>query len=883
MRPIRFFLGTPTLRAVVLTALLGGPAAADVAAPPPPPNYEVVIRYRIRAGRNERVAQFQQMLAYFESLGFQKNLGPENEAEDPTLTRMSGAISSANALKLLNEPHVRAILLTPPGFEVPADPDTPVKVRLGLARVLTPERQALLAAQVQGRLEELGFRPKVGFDNQGHTRLAGTIPAGHLDELLEDLRLQGSGWVAPRVPRAELPGPLNSVWPVDVVEVVPEPAGVPPAKDVPAEAAVRPDDVQARLSPEVRALIADEARAAKPTRMQVLLATKPAPDDVSWRQQLRRTAPGLVVEGRLGQIVTILAAPNQMPAVAELPLVSNVRLPRAALPEAVTGDAPRDNGEALRDSGVERLHQLGGRGRGVRVAVVSDDFRGLAPFVGKQLRADTRLVDVTAERSPDVQPDPFPGDPKAVGRGTRAALAAALVAPEASLTLVRIDPAAPYQLNAVAHYIDGAPVRSLGLEQRAEQLTEEAEDLRIRREEMLRERRAVLDNFSQDEAAVKRREAYFKREAELEQAELALTQRQNRYLKLVRALQDLQGIRVVANTLVWNEGYPMDGSGVLSRYLDDCPRKALWFQAAGDTRHQTWGGRFLDVQNDGVMEFAAPDVPLRKGRWTRELNFLAWQPAAGAAVADLPAKATVRVSIQWREPHDPEFLRNGEDLYRVPLANLRLLVLRQRDPKGEKVPADDLEVVARSVGLPQRLVDVPDSATYEQTVEFTVETPGPYAVRVEGRVPATIRPLGVPTLPILERTWEVWPRLFVVVLDEDSRATGRAVFADYTPDLGGVGMPAGAQAALTTGAANPQGTAQPYSARGPAIGLELLPKPNTLAYDGLSLGGAGPAFGTGPASGFAAGTAAAAMSAGMAPAQLWQVLHAEPGKALRLR
>jgi hypothetical protein len=882
MRPFRIFPGTPTLRAVVLAAVLGGPAVADVAAPPPPPNYEVTIRYRIRAGRNERVAQFQRMLAYFESLGFQKNLGPDNEAEDPTQTRMGGAISSANALKLLNEPHVRALLLMPPGWEVPADPATPVKVRLGLARVLTPERQAQLAAQVQARLEELGFRPMVGYDHRGHTRLMGTIPAGHLDELLEDLRLQASGWFGPRVPLAELPAPLNSVWPVDLVEVVPEPAGVPPVKGVAAEAPPRQQDAQARLSPEVRALLADEAQASKPTRMQILLATNPAADDRSWQQDLRRTAPGLVVEGRLGQIVTVLATPAQMPAVAELPLVSNVRLPRAALPETVSGEAPKDNRDVLRDSGVERLHQLGGKGRGVRVAVIGADFRGLTRFVGKQLPADTRYIDITAERSPDVRPDPFPGDANAVGHDTRAALAAALAAPEASLTLVRIDPAAPYMLHEVAGYIEGAPVRSYGLEQRADQLNEEAEELRIRRDDMLRERRAVLDNFKQDEETVKRREAFFKREEELRQAEIALTARQSRYLKLVRDLQDLRGIRVVANTLVWNEGYPMDGSGVLSRSLDDCPRTALWFQAAGDTRGQTWGGRFLDAENDGVMEFTAVDVPLRSGRWTRELNFLAWQPAAGAAVANLPAGATVRVSIQWREPHDPQFLRGGEDLYRVPLANLRLVVLRQRDPSGKQVPADDLEVVARSSGLPQRLVNRADSATYEQTVEFTVATPGPYALRVEGRVPASIRPVGVPTLPVLEQTWELWPRIFVNVLDEASRATGRAVFSDYAPDLGGVGTPAEAQGVLTTGAADPQGAARPYSARGTAIGLELLPKPNLLANDGLSLGGAGPAFGTGPASGLAAGTAAAAASAGTAPAQLWQLLHAEPGKALRL-
>jgi hypothetical protein len=876
------FPGSPILFAVLAGAVLAGTAAADVAAPPPPATYRAVIRYSIRAGRNERVAQFLGMLQYFESLGFQKDPGPDNEPEDARLTRMTGTISSANAARLLREPHVRAILLLPPGFEVPADAAAPVKVRIDLDLVLTPERQALLAAQVQDRLGELGFRPMVGFDNRGHTRLMGTIPAGHLDELLEDLRLQGSGWLAPRIPRADLPGPLSSYWPVRLIEVVPEPTGVPAVRQAPAAESISAQDPLARLTPELRALTANEEQAAKPTRMQVILAMCPSPDDRGWQRELRGAAPGLVVEGRLGPVVTVLATPSQMPAVAGLPFVSTVRLPQAALQERVAGETPKDDRQVLRESGLDGLHKLRDRGRGVRVAIVGSDFRGLAQFLGKQLPADTRYVDVTAERSPDVQPDPFPGEPAAVGHGTRCALAAALAAPEASFTLVRIDPAAPYQLLAVARYIDGAPVRSEGLDERSDQFIADSENLRIRHDELLRERRELLDNFKQDEATVKRREAHFQKEAAQEREEVALLARQARYVKLVRDLQGLKGIRIVANTLVWNEGYPMDGSGALSRYLDDCPRTAFWFQAAGDTRGQTWGGRFLDVQNDGVMEFTSPETSLPPGRWTRELNFFAWQPVEGQRLSNLPAKATVRVSIQWREPHDPEFLRRGEDLYRVPLANLRLVVLRQRDPKGEKLPADDLEVIARSAGLPQRLVNEPGSAIYEQTLEFTVETPGPYALRVEGRIPPSIRPVGVPSLPILERTWELWPRIFVNVLDEASRAAGRAVFADYTSDLGGIGMPAEAQAVLTTGAADPQGQARPYSARGTGQGMQLLRKPNLLAHDGLSLGGAGPAFGTGPAASFAAGSAAAALSAGMSPAQYWQLVQSEPGKTLRL-
>src|SRR5262249_43062511 len=150
------------------------------------------------------------------------------------------------------------------------------------------------------------------------------------------------------------------------------------------------------------------------------------------------------------------------------------------------------------------------------------DFRGYQQFVGKELPAGTRLVDFTAARSPDVQPDPFPGSPEGIGHGTRCALAAALAAPEAGLTLIRIDPAAPYQLHVIASYLNGHPLRSESLDRRADQLQEEYDDLTERRDRLLEERRAVLGNFGQDPETVKRRQEYFRKEAELERAEQAL-------------------------------------------------------------------------------------------------------------------------------------------------------------------------------------------------------------------------------------------------------------------------------------------------------------------------------------------------------------------------
>src|SRR5262249_35582443 len=129
--------------------------------------------------------------------------------------------------------------------------------------------------------------------------------------------------------------------------------------------------------------------------------------------------------------------------------------------------------------------------------------------------------------------------------------------------------------------------------------------------------------------------------------------------------------------------------------------------------------------------------------------------------------------------HDPELWRPNEDPYREPLASPQLLVLRQLDPTGTKQTADELDLVARSTGLPERLDNRPSSAVYEQAVEFQVEPAGRYALRVEGRLPEGFRPIFAPTLPIQEKTWELRPRIFVEVLDEPSGKVGRPIFLDF--------------------------------------------------------------------------------------------------------
>jgi hypothetical protein len=838
-----------------------GAALAAVPAPPAPDTFDVTIRYRIDAFRTERVAQYFEMMRYLQAHGFRRDPNeevPEDEAENPAANTLHGSVPARRVPDLLAERHVKTMLLLPQGTALPEDKAELVRVDMRLSSGYPPDAQRELHGQTSGVLASIQFREAVGYDHHGFTRLLGAIPSDRVPNLLNDLRKLPAG--------AREPAPFATHWPLRVTEVLPGmpvPAGRPRPGAIPAG--------QEKLTQDLREVLADADAAGTPQRLEVLLATSPPESDKAWRRWITSNAPGVMVEGRVGPLVTVLAPPAAAPAIAARPEIDAVRLPRTARPGSRT---PGGNEETwrplLQEAGVARLHNLKHKGRGTRVAVIDSDFSGWEALVGKQLPEQTRLIDLTTERNPTVLPDPWPGP--APGPGTRRAVTLSRAAPEADLTLIRVDPAAAYMVYQVARAINGDPYLSVSLENRLEEFAYQRRQLDERRDRLLQERKVVFESFEQEGEMAQRREAYIKAQAEYERELRDYDARLKRFLDYQRETRRLHGIRLVASALVWDEGYPADGTSTLSRYFDDRPfRAALWFQAAGDSRGQNWSGLYRDVDGNGIMEFAPLDAPLPDDLWTPELSFLAWRGADQAKVLDIPANTRLRISLQWREAHEGLYLRVGEDPYREPLNHLGLLVLQQPDPAGRRQPADDLVVVKQSAGLPQRLEQTPNGATYEQTVEVQVAKAGRYAVRVEGKLAPGILPPDTPTIPAAQKAaGELKVRLFVTTL----AGPGRAVWRDFTTAVGSQGMPGDARTAVTVGSADDTGRPQPYSAGGPPFALELLPKPDLHAFDRGE--------GTAEAAAFAAGVAAAAGQSGSWHDRFLMDWLSRPGDLLRV-
>lgn len=876
--------------AAFVFAATARPAQAEPTMPPKPASYDVQLRYRIHASLNDRLVQYFALIRYLDSIGFDRVPGPDSEPADARQNRIVGTIAREKVADLFKDAHVKSLLLVPHDYVYPANPDQLVPVHLQLVTGRPLPAQRLLFEQVRDQLKGIGFREGTAYDHRTYTRMIGIMPAGEVGALFNDLRTVPDGWLLPVKPVSELPRPLRDVSPILIAEVVPLPDGILLPSEFPAPRPFRGgEEWLAKVSPELRDLLDKEGK-DRPARMEVILAATPRETSKTWQKDITEAMQLGVIEGRMGQLVTIVTPIERASFLAQLPIVSMVRLPRLGTPTAFPLTAPVEpNSAALKASGLERLHAAGFKGRGVRLAIISSNFRGWEELRGKQLPASTRLVDLTAERNTDLFPDPWPDDGQQVGHGTQCAVAAMLASPEADLTLIRVGADAPYQVLMVARAINAGNYRSENLDRRRDQLEAEHHLLTQEWDSLQLKRQILFNSYDADEEGVKKREDHFRQVAKLRQIDKEHVARLGRYLKLTRDIDAFRQLGVVACTLMWRDGHPVDGSSALSRYLDDQAfTRTVWLQPAGDTGGQAWTGFFRDGDGNGFMEFAPAEVKLRAGRWTSELNFLAWQPFDGKQVLELPAKASVRVVVQWREAHDPAFLRAGEDLYLTPLAKVDLFLLRQRDPTGTKVGSDEMEVVARSKGPPVRIWNVPEAGTYEQTLEFTVDQPGRYALRIEGKAPEGIRPPSnlAPSLPAVRRDGEMHARALLEMFDPESSKKGRPVFLDYPTEEGTIGMPSDAHAVVTVGAADRKKARQPYSAGGPPLNMQLLLKPNVLSFDGLELpageGGSKAVSGTSLATSYAAGLTACLLGARVPPVAFWRSLPLAREKMLQV-
>ncbi len=865
-----------SLKPVAELNSVGRLAVGPILAKPAEPiqEYQVRLRFQIQADRQQRYFQYKDMVKQLEAAGFKKD---DTSIDDEFFrSRLAGTVAAAGADKLLEESHVRTILLVPASYDLGEDAEIPALVQLQLVSGFGSSRQREIANGTRALLKPLGFVESVGYDHEGHTRLLGRLPAGKLDQLLSDkllveLPLQesrdplniGGSIVVPVQIRFEAPltgaelrrqlqplgfegpppaderpgGTLNGRMPnwaiaqarriEGVAKVIPDLSGARERlvslrriEVLRADAAERsakdpeppkppPKEVE-KVSLDLLAYLANqpEAERQKPLAIEVVLRSTPGDFDRGWPDALRAAPAQMTIDGRIGPLVTGFLVPAKEPAfldrvrsLAGLSEVSTVRLPQPGRdlvlppfndksPDRLPVKFVALGQQSPQSAGLDKLVQ---RKNPQRVALVAADFRGYEAFVGKRLPKKTVLIDFTAERNPDLTPA-APVAPEGVGSGTRLALALIEAAPAAELYLLRVDPAAPYQVQEIARAVSGEGWRSEALARRQAEIRLEQERLDYERVELRIERRIVLDNVRDDPDSRAAREAYFKRQKAFDEAEKQLNQKTTRYLRLVERTGQIKDLSTVLLGLHWPDGHPsLPGDYDRFRLLDaKLLGSTAWIQAIPATEGQVWSALFRDADADGVMEFRASET---ESSDRSDVNSLAWQPYPWLSPADagvpmvgpkviyqeLPANAVVQVTLQWREVHSVAWKQfTGEDVYRTPLAQpMRIVVLRQRDPAGQRLPNEVFDVVERSAGLADRVENYPRYAIYQVTARFRVTEPGRYAIRIEGQQPDSTLPPGAARAPGSE-TFELHPKVSVEFVDPAHRPKGRVLFQTYS-------------------------------------------------------------------------------------------------------
>jgi len=881
--------------ALLLFGLSGlAPAQPIYPARPADQKLDVQLRYRIRADRDERVRQYRELDKTLKSHGFEKTRKPDDDLDilDPTAERFEGTVESKNVLKLLENAWVKVILFKPTDFNYPPDAATPVPLRIRIAGGYLPEEQQKLHRQVAEQLAKMGFREFIGYDHDRCTLLRGDLPSGHVPRLLKDIRTEPTGWFLPETMPRDLPAPLKDTLPIRWVEVVPN-----ADLNLLAPPVVAPN--RAIFTPDLRAIIDDPAQATKPVRVEVVMDRRLTTEDLDHiRSRLRgqyardvvnpitglREQQQATLEGAVGNVATVhfLQAVDAERAQQEMHVVQ-LRLARSSIETAAATIAKETPAaDALAASRLAEFHKLGYRGQGARIVIIASEFPGLGSafshrYLDGKFSAAVKFIDLTAETSANLLPAP----PRTVATaGTAAARAAHLAAPDASLVLVRVDPASFYQVNAVARFIRGDSDYTEAMKSRVLELFQRKEDLDRKNALAVEEYRKAFADFSDEDGPKMRRtrakqvlEALIQEESDHAASILRAT-------RLQQQMKDLVAADVVVNTLSWENGFELDGLSELAQTIEanfasdahigsrvrsaTRPRPAprpLWVQAASPAVGSVWAGPFIDRDNNGVMEFADRSTDLAKNQWTRELNFLATRAPDGAVNANVAMGTKVRLTVQWRETHDPAGYGGQDSIF-----PLTLRVMHQLDPDGKARASDELNEIARSPGGPYRIYAEPTFGIYEQIVECTVPADGRYAVRIEGATTFDSR------LPALRRHIEISPRMYAEFLGA-APDKGRPVFATYAPANSGVGIPGDAKAALTVAP-----LAGGLTGGGP--GLQLLVKPDLRADGNLDTGTklAGP----GVAAGFAAGALADLLSSGAPPVDILPATGLQRGGILAI-
>lgn len=724
--------------------------------------YLVRLRYKIDAELQQRYAYYKQMLASIEQAGFKAAPGlPRAELFGEML---SGTIPASGISTLRLERFLRVAVLIPEGYQLPADAQQTVLVRL-ILNITGSDRQRELYQLAREQLKPLGFIENEGANHQQHTRMLGRLPVAAFDALLNSnlevtlpTSLKAASAVAGKTPLVRLAIVIAETSPP--VPDVAQPTAAPAGKEY-----------LDKISPDLKGYLTKVPEGDLDKFMHLELVLRSPQLDNDFRLQLLRSETMFITEGNLGPIVTGLAPPSRITELAKQDNISTVRLPQIARPFPASQLGAVEFAAIGQELGTLPVAHIPATlpKPAKRAVIIGDDFRQFEKWIGEGFPKNTRLIDATAELNPDLKPASLPeGD--ASGQSTLLAKEFLKQNPHDEVVLVRIDAGSPFQLQQLGESVLGKPWLTPALLNRKEEWAEETTRIENEKLELRVMRSRILNDFTLDDATKAKRLEYQKRQEALDALDKAHFQRGIRFEQFIHDMASLKGAKTVCVTMQWTDGYAdLPGQSPRLRFLThDVLRGAKWYQATLNRPGQVWTGLFRDNNGDQVMEFTASKSAAR-----HDFAQLAWKPfgAASSAVTTLPENTVVQVTLNWFEVHAAT--GDSGDIYRKPQADFSIKVLKERDGAGKQLPADAYEVIARSPVLADRVEHSKRGSLYQSILRFTVPAGGgKYALQLTGKAPDTTGD------QLSTEQAEIHPKISLEVVDPLKRNTGRVIFSN---------------------------------------------------------------------------------------------------------
>lgn len=656
----------------------------------------------------ERLKQISDLSKHLIQNGFETPASEIFEKlQDSKVTFLEGKTISGREKSLLHPRWVYSVISWSEDLENGLKNDSPTRMQVVFPPFMQGKYQAKFWGALKEQASKRGFQDGVGYDSEGFTRLTGNLAPSKILELdqkiiPEALILSGAQSSSNAYPRVVQ---IRTDWDLSKTPITQEEKTLPGGK----------------ISQAGRELFKSESTDFK-RWLVVLNQNPPAPWMLS---ELSANLNEAVIESAMGALVQIKGSTETIKNLVMLPFVMHAAPVEYGWKPA--SKQPAGDGWVpffFHEGNTQKGYQWKGKSAPASIAILGSNFQDWEKVFGEE-SSRVRYLDLTKIRNQNLDPDTANKNDSAASQ-SKAAFKATRDYPGSEVFLIRVDPATPAMQEEVAGFSMGNVRASATLLTRYDEIEMARRFLDSENNLLQQERAYLIDQFQETDELEKRRKEYLQRKQKWEGDNRQLHHRIGEILKMVEKLNLLRSVRVF---LVLDEPgiqVPNLSQSVLSLFSQDpIFRKNSWAIAQSAVPQAFWMGSFVDLNNNGAMEFSSR----ANSFWEKELLPLRIDPSKPGLDSGTP----LMVKLRWKEVCDPLSKVNADGSV-VTRSRMNLVLLKRgKSLAGRKID-DEFVPVAQSGERPFCIFRSSNQAIFEHQIKLDIKEAGEYFLRVEGAI-----------------------------------------------------------------------------------------------------------------------------------------------------